>query len=294
MEIKDFKTAIGHVLQAEQRLLPEFRFEYTVTSGIKYPTAFEQEQRLVVNGTGKAQLFRRRSPAGTDVMPPGSYEGAIPKEEILDFLRMLETAPLNSIPAQVPYPGDPLFQLTLVAARKLFSFRWSLPTPPIPPDLEAVFNQLNKWVGGACINPLWSLTLKALSVRFTGEGIEATLRLENCGNERIYVVHPNSPGSEELKSLSIRHGVYPKTTPGVTPLPMEVQEEILAITPLSNPELISISAENPLEFTVRAPVTFTEGGGRVGHFSYSCYLYPSGTAGLPIFVGAVFSPETPL
>ncbi|HKP96591.1 MAG TPA: hypothetical protein VJ385_12605 [Fibrobacteria bacterium] len=292
-EQKAFATAIGNVLQAE-RLLADFRLEYAVVSGPRYGTAYEYEQRLQVGGSGAARLFRRRSPADTEVSPPGVYEGEIPKEELLEGLRTLAAAPLHAVPAQVPSPQDPVFQLTIVAARKLFVFRWSPPQPPVPPALEAVFDLLNGWMRGACPRPVWSLSLKALSIRFTGEGIEAAMRLENAGSERIFVPHPASPGPRELKSLAIRHGVYPPQTPGVTPLPMEVEEEILDFQALPGPELVAVSTESPLEFTLRAPVVFTGGGGRIGVFSYLCYLHPAGVAGLPVFAGAVFSPETVL
>lgn len=294
MEQTGFPTAIRHVLQAEQRMLPDFRIEYAVVSGPRHGTASEYEQRLQVDGTGEARLFRRRSPAETDMLPPGSYRGLVPREEILDFIVKLEKAPLDAIPSQVPSPTDPGFHLSVVAARKLFTFRWSRPSRPVAPELDAVLSVLNRWVRGACPTPIWSLALKPLTVRFTGEGIEATLLLENSGPETLYVVHPASPGPADLIGLSLRHGIQPPRTPGVTPLPMEVEEESLAVQPLPEPELVPVGKDKPLEFTVRAPIAFQAGGGRVGIFSYRCYLHPAGAAGLPVFAGAVFSGETRL
>jgi hypothetical protein len=293
MDNKEFSTAIRHVLQSE-KLLAEFRLEYAVVSGARFEAAYEYEQRLAVSGGGQAALSRRRSPADSDVAPPGNYQGTLPKEEIPALLAKLETADMQAIPQEVPSPQDPVFTLSIVAARKLFAFRWGPVEPIVPPDIEFVLDTLARWAQTACPRPVWSLTLKATAVRFTGEGIEASMRLENAGPERVYVVHPASPFHPDRKSLLVRHGVYPKEIPGFTPLPMDVEESILEVPLLTATELVPVSAESPLEFTLRAPVAFSGGGGRVGIFSYRCYALPSGVAGLNVFAGAVFSQESPL
>jgi hypothetical protein len=293
LDNRGFATAIGHVL-ASERLQQEFRLEYAVVQGPRYGLAYEYEERLALEGNGQARLFRRRSPADTEVLPPGSYAGEIPKEELLAFLRLAQNAPLHAVPALVPSPQDPVFTLTVLANRKLFAFRWSPPQPPVPPELEPVLDTLSVWSRRACPKPLWSLSLKAQSVHVTGEGLEAALRFENAGSERIYVAHPASPGPADLKGLSIRHGIYPKETPGVTPLPMQVSVDDLAIPLAADIELVPIAAGSPLDYTVRAPAPFPGGGGRIGVFEYRSYLFPAGAAGLPVFAGAIFSPETPL
>jgi hypothetical protein len=107
-------------------------------------------------------------------------------------------------------------------------------------------------------------------------------------------VHPAGPGPADLKGFSIRHGVYPKEVPGVTPLPMQVSVDELALPALPDIELIPLVAGSPYDFTLRAPVPFAGGGGRVGVFEYKSYVFPTGAVGLPVFAGAVFSPETPL
>jgi hypothetical protein len=63
---------------------------------------------------------------------------------------------------------------------------------------------------------------------------------------------------------------------------------------LADPELIPLAAGNPFDYTVRATAPFQGGGGRAGIFAYTCYLFPAGAAGLPVFTGALFSPETAL
>ena len=293
LDNKGFAAAVGHVL-ASERLLQDFRLEYAVVQGPRYGLAYEYEERLTIEGTGRATLFRRRSPADTEVLPPGSYAGEIPKDELLAFLRLVQNAPLHAVPALVPSPQDAVFTLTAMANRKLFAFRWSPPQPPVPPDLEPVLDALSVWSRKACSKPIWSLSLKAQTVHFTGEGLEASLRFENAGNEPVYLVHPASPGPADLKGLSIRHGVYPKEVPGVTPLPMQVSVDELAVPPLPDIELVPVAAGRPFEYTLRAPAPFGGGGGRVGVFEYKSYLFPAGAVGLPVFAGAVFSPETPL
>lgn len=293
MDNKGFATAIRHALQSE-KLLPEVRIEYSVHSGTRYGAAWESEQTLNIQGNGAARVFRRRSPAGTDAMPAGSFQGQIPMDALKAFLGKLEKAPLHAVPSELPSPTDPVYTLTVVAARKLFRFNWGPPAPPLPPELDTVFDVLAYWVRTACPTPLWSLSLTATAVRFTGEGIEATVRLENAGSERIYVVHPASPSAVAAKSLALRHGILPKEVKGVTPPPMEVEEEFLEVAPLAETELVPVSADLPLEFTIRAPSSTQGGNGRVGIFSYTCYALPSGAAGLPVFTGAVFSKETVL
>ena len=293
MDNKGFAAAIGHVL-ASERLLQDFRLEFAVVQGPRYGTAYEYEERLIVEGGGSARLFRRRSPADTDMLPPGSYAGEVPKEELLAFLRLAQSAPLHAVPALVPSPQDPVFGLTVLANRKLFAFRWSPPQPPVPPDLEPLLDLLSKWSRHACPKPLWSLSLKAQSLHFTGEGLEASLRFENAGSERIYLSHPAGPGPADLKGLSLRHGIYPKEGPGVTPPPMQVTVDDLAIPRQPDVELVPLAAGSAWEFTLRAPVPFLGGGGRVGIFEYRSYVFPTGAVGLPVFAGALFSPETPL
>jgi len=293
LDPKGFAAAIGHVLTSD-RLLQDFRLEYAVVQGPRYGLAYEYEERLTVEGSGQARLFRRRSPADTEVLPPGSYAGAITKEELLAFLRLAQNAPLHAVPALVPSPQDPVFTLTILANRKLFAFRWSPPQPPVPPDLEPVLDTLSIWSRRACPKPLWSLSLKAQSVQVTGEGLEAVLRFENAGEEPIYMVHPSSPGPVDLKGLSIRHGVYPKEVPGVTPLPMQVTVDELAVSILPDIELVPVAAGRPFDYTLRAEAPFGEGGGRVGIFEYRTYVFPTGAVGLPVFSGAVFSAETAL
>lgn len=297
MDNKGFATAIGHVL-ASERLQQEFRLEYAVAQGPRYGTAYEYEERLTIDGAGRASLFRRRSPADTDVLAPGSYAGEIPKDELLAFLRLAQNAPLHAVPALVPSPQDPVFTLAAMANRKLFAFRWSPPRPPVPPELEPVLDALSIWTRRACSKPLWSLSLKAQSVHFTGEGLEASLRFENPGPDPVYLVHPASPGPADLKGLSIRHGILPKETPGVTPLPMQVSVDELAMPLLPDIELVPVAAGRPFDFILRAPSPSAlgggGGGGRVGVFEYRSYLFPAGAVGLPVFAGAVFTPETPL
>lgn len=293
MDNKGFAAAIGHVL-ASDRLLQDFRLEYAVVQGPRYGQAYEYEERLTLGGDGPARLFRRRSPADTEVLPPGSYAGAIPKEELLAFLRRAQNAPLHAVPALVPSPHDPVFTLVALANRKLFSFRWSPPQPPVPPELEPVLDTLSLWSRRACPKPRWSLSLKAQDVRFTGDGLEATLRFENAGEEPIYMVHPASPGPAEWQGLSIRHGVYPKEVPGVTPLPMQVAVDGLAAPILPDMELVPVAPGRPFDYALRATASFGGGGGRVGVFEYRTYALPAGAVGLPVFSGAVFSPETPL
>ena len=77
---------------------------------------------------------------------------------------------------------------------------------------------------------------------------------------------------------------------------MQVTEDELAVTAMPDLELIPVAAGRPFEFTLRTAALFSGGGGggRVGIFAYKSYLFPAGAAGLPVFAGAVFSPETPL
>jgi hypothetical protein len=290
--MKGFSAALGHVLESE-RLLQDFRLEYAVVQGPRYGLAYEYEERLVVEGNGQVRLSRRRSPADTDALPPGAYAGALPKEELLAFLKAAQGAPLHAVPSQVPSPQDPVFTLTVFAHRKLFAFRWSPPQPPVPPDLEPVLDTLARWSRHAAPKPLWSLSLKAQSVHFTGDGLEAVLRFENAGPDRVWLVHPTSPGPADVKGMSIRYGAYPKEVPGITPLPMSITVEDLVVPPVPDVELVPVVAGNPFDFTLRAPIAF-QGGGRVGVFAYASYVFPGGAVGLPVFAGAVFSPETPL
>jgi hypothetical protein len=293
LDTKGFAAALGHVL-ASDRLWQDFRLEYSVVQGTRYGLAYEYEERLTIGGDGQARLFRRRSPADTEVLPPGSYAGAIAKEELQAFLRLAQNAPLHAVPALVPSPHDAVFTLTVLANRKLFAFRWSPPQPPVPPDLEPVLDTLSLWSRRVCSKPLWSLSLKAQSVHITGEGLEALLRFENAGEEPIFLVHPASPGSPDRQGLSVRHGVYPKEVPGVTPLPMQVSADELAVPALSEIELVPVAAGRPFDYTLRAAAPFGEGGGRVGIFEYKSYAFPAGAVGLPVFMGALFSPETRL
>jgi hypothetical protein len=294
MDDKGFAAALRLVLESEARLLPDFRLEYHVVSGPRYGSAYEYEQTLRVEGGGRATLTRRRSAGDTDSAPAGEYRGEIPKAGILDMVAKLAAAPLHAIPMDVPSPTHPVFRLSVVAARKLFSFSWGPPAPPLPPELDAVFDLLGSWQATACPRPAWSLELEAAAVRFTGEGLEAEMRLRNTGDERIYVVHPASPGAPDRHGMSLRHGINPKAVPGITPPPMEVQFEELPLPPLTGTELVALNPGSPLSFTLRAPVTFVGGGGRVGIFGYHSYLHPDGAAGQPVFAGAVFSKETPL
>lgn len=293
MDNKGFAAAIGHVL-ASAHLQRDFRLEYTVAQGPRYGLAYEYEERLTVAGDGQATLFRRRSPADTEVLPPGQYAGEIRKEDLLAFLRLVQNAPLHAVPSLVPSPQDPTFTLTMLANRKLFAFRWSPPQPPVPPDLEPVLDALSIWSRRACPRPLWSLSLKAQSVHITGEGLEAALLFENAGEEPIYLVHPASPASPGLKGLSVRRGVYPKEVPGVTPLPMQVTVDEFAVTVQSETELVPVAAGRPFAYTLRAAAPFGGGGGQVGIFEYKSYLLPAGAVGLTVFAGAVFSAETRL
>ena len=289
-----FVTALQHLQQAESRWLPEFRLEYTVHSGLRHGQAYEYEQKLLVKGTGEIQLFRRRSPGDTSDQPPGLYQGGLSREDLLALVQHLEKAPLDAVPLDVPSPMDPVFTLACTAVRKFFSFRWSPPAPPIPEALSGLFNLLNDWIGGGCPDPIWSLRLTAVSTRLEAGEIEAVLRLENRGSESVTVVHPLSPGPVEDKQLSLLHGVKPPEEPGYTPLPMEVEKDILEARPLNDVELVPLPPGRPLEFTVRSPITATEGGGRIGVFGYACYLFPDGAAGSPVFCGSVFSDEVPL
>lgn len=273
------------------REIPRFSLEVTELTGLRWGAISEWETRLTLDGGGNAKLLRRRDPGDSDSENPGRFSGQVHKTSLEMLLEAIETSGIESYRTETPGPGEPIIRLSLLIGEQVFEFSWGFSRNPTPKPMARLQSMLTDLLLHACPKPIWCLTLDVESMDFTNGILSTRLRLENKGPNTIHLLHPASPGMESEFGIHLNYAEARVRKEGYTPAPLEIKEARFQIQALNGIQLLAAVPGKPNFFDFSTSLEGHGPNGWMGKFDYIHYQPEDTLAGVPIFLGAVFTKE---
>jgi len=249
------------------------------------------EERLVIEGSGRASMSTDRSLADLGGYEIGEFRGALEKkavQELASLLLQMKLAKLGPFPAS---PGGIQVRISAVAGGASQQAIIGTADPAALDTVRPLLSKLDAIAGEVHKKPVASLSLTA---EFPSEGIRAgkvSLRMalvfRNGGSEGIYISHP-AAGSR----CALVYGFKEDLPPDVTPLPMELQEAILKPALRDPPPYLYVPPGNEAAVGFEVTLLLEKPGKYLARASYTDASPGSTVAGRRKLRGAVFSADT--
>lgn len=283
--------AIAELKSDFHRLRVDFSLEFIALVGKRIGIIPEWETRLAVQGSGLANLFRRRGPGDSFERPPGRFAGQLTDDALLGFVDALEQSGIASFRSETPNPRDPVHILRVLIAGRLFTFTWGSLRPPVPESMLRLKRLLAEWSSNACPDPIWSLSMKVFGLQYRAGKLSARLRIENLGTEGIRMADPGSDAFGPDFTLFLKYGEKQLIEEGFTPAPVEIHLTPYPKIPSEPSRFKLIAPGVPWEIGFSAELDGQAPRGWIGKFAFRHYLPSDVLAGVPVFNGALFTEE---
>lgn len=283
--------AIAELKGDFNRLRMEFSLEYIALVGKRIGPTPESETRLVVQGDGRASLFRRRGPGDSSERPPGKFVGKLTEEAILGFVDVLEQSGIASFHSETPNPRDPVHFLRVLISGRLFSFTWGSLRPPVPEPVLRLKRLLAEWSLKACPDAVWSLKMSVSGLQYDAGKLSAHVQIENKGTEGIHMADPACGSFGSDFNLFLKYGEKQLIEDGITPAPIDIHIASYPKRPAEAPRLVLVLPGNPWQFDFISELEGQAPRGWTGKYAFLHYLPSDILAGVPVFNGALFTEE---
>ncbi len=250
------------------------------------------QERLTLDGSGRATLSTLRSFGEASGEEIGRYEAVLGTDRLPNVLRALETCLAERAPARLE-PSDLRILIDAVADGARFTRVAGGPPPQLEPYLD-LMNELNRYARDLREHPLATLTLEfrlAAAPRHGTQEARVEVTFRNRGREGYWIRNPlaeNEDEDGEHLRLLVAH--VPYVEPGVTPLPPEPAGAPLFAAEESDRALLWIGPgeSRAMAFVARLEL---EPGRHLMRVGFATYEGEDRLAGRHRLRGCAFSPE---
>lgn len=242
--MQNLASKITQLRQAGQDPLLGMSVVYSQSADHFYAGVQETRDILSIDGNGNVSRLRTNDMRDPET-PAGKWSGTVPRTELEAFVKRLGAGGIDlpSGGGSSPLPSEP-YELLEV---KIAGVEGEVGRRGVSPHNQRCgFDDLRpfleRWME-ACKKPLWSLSLEMIEPHVSGKHLQATLRFSNHGTQALKIPHPASPTKDEAIHFTLFHYLPQVAQPGFSPLPLEIRQEPIHLTPKNQVEWITIGPD---------------------------------------------------
>ena len=271
-----FTEALDKAIGGDDGLMAGFCLERRTMAGpFLGPNALMREERLTVTGSGDTDLITRRSMADASGEEIGEFHVTRPRDITRGLLRAVKQSALERAPVFSIGPNDIRMEVIVTVGDIARGTTIGFTEPEVLQPLQPLLQEMDRLAHEARKRAVASLSLRLQAPEQTtqqAETLQFTLLFQNTGSAGCWITHPSRQGDPtDAEHCLLSYGLTPRITPGITPLPVEVETVGALYSDLEAQNLLWVPPFGQAAFRFSASPHFALPGAYLLRVSYASY-----------------------